>query len=223
MRRAPGRANPVWQRCIRGSGRGVLWAANARDCRRRRRPSNRQTVRRRGFGDGPLVPRPAAEPATRREPGAPEPSPAPRRSTATLRRRSPPPTGAVAATAAADPRNHGKSLTEQSDDVTETGREPQPFAAKSGRPKAIKSAPTTSDHQSTSCIGVSHGQAVILMMRRTVADGVRMCTGLAAPSKTGPMAIPPPPPSSTGCRKCWPRRCSAAPADWPRRSRGSKA
>src|SRR5204862_2414201 len=34
--------------------------------------------------------------------------------------------------------------------------------------------------------------AVMLTMRRTVADGVRMCTGLAAPSKTGPIAMPPP-------------------------------
>ena len=34
--------------------------------------------------------------------------------------------------------------------------------------------------------------AVMLTMRRTVADGVRMCTGLAAPSNTGPIAIPPP-------------------------------
>ena len=29
-------------------------------------------------------------------------------------------------------------------------------------------------------------------MRRTVADGVSTCTGLAAPSSTGPMAMPPP-------------------------------
>src|SRR5664279_962384 len=34
--------------------------------------------------------------------------------------------------------------------------------------------------------------AVMLMMRRTVAEGVRMCAGLAAPSSTGPMAMPPP-------------------------------
>src|SRR4051794_1852753 len=34
--------------------------------------------------------------------------------------------------------------------------------------------------------------AVMLTMRRTVADGVRMCTGLAAPSNTGPIAMPPP-------------------------------
>lgn len=34
--------------------------------------------------------------------------------------------------------------------------------------------------------------AVMLTMRRTVADGVRMCTGLAAPSSTGPIAMPPP-------------------------------
>ncbi len=31
--------------------------------------------------------------------------------------------------------------------------------------------------------------AVMLTMRRTVLDAVRMCTGLAAPSKTGPMAM----------------------------------
>src|SRR5882672_7181816 len=30
--------------------------------------------------------------------------------------------------------------------------------------------------------------AVMLMMRRTVAEGVRMCTGLAAPSRIGPIA-----------------------------------
>lgn len=35
-------------------------------------------------------------------------------------------------------------------------------------------------------------RAVMLTMRRTVADGVKMCTGKAAPSKTGPIAIPPP-------------------------------
>ncbi len=35
-------------------------------------------------------------------------------------------------------------------------------------------------------------KAVMLMMRRTVADGVRMCTGWAAPSSTGPIAMPPP-------------------------------
>lgn len=34
--------------------------------------------------------------------------------------------------------------------------------------------------------------AVMLTMRLTVADGVRMCAGLAAPSRTGPMAMPPP-------------------------------
>src|SRR3982751_3416049 len=34
--------------------------------------------------------------------------------------------------------------------------------------------------------------AVMLTMRRTVADGVRMCTGFAAPSSTGPIAMPPP-------------------------------
>ena len=34
--------------------------------------------------------------------------------------------------------------------------------------------------------------AVMLMMRRTVADGVKMCTGWAAPSRTGPIAMPPP-------------------------------
>ena len=34
--------------------------------------------------------------------------------------------------------------------------------------------------------------AVMLMMRRTVADGVRMWTGWAAPSSTGPIAMPPP-------------------------------
>jgi hypothetical protein len=34
--------------------------------------------------------------------------------------------------------------------------------------------------------------AVMLTMRRTVADGVRMCTGCAAPSSTGPIAMPPP-------------------------------
>ena len=34
--------------------------------------------------------------------------------------------------------------------------------------------------------------AVMLTMRRTVAEGVRMCTGWAAPSSTGPMAMPPP-------------------------------
>ncbi len=34
--------------------------------------------------------------------------------------------------------------------------------------------------------------AVMLTMRRTVVLGVRMCTGLAAPSSTGPMAILPP-------------------------------
>ncbi len=31
-------------------------------------------------------------------------------------------------------------------------------------------------------------QAVMLTMRRTVADGVSTCTGLAAPSSTGPIA-----------------------------------
>ena len=35
-------------------------------------------------------------------------------------------------------------------------------------------------------------RAVMFTMRRTVADGVRMLTGLAAPSSTGPMAMPPP-------------------------------
>ena len=34
--------------------------------------------------------------------------------------------------------------------------------------------------------------AVMLTMRRTVADGVRMCTGRAAPSRIGPMVTPPP-------------------------------
>src|SRR5262245_56112772 len=34
--------------------------------------------------------------------------------------------------------------------------------------------------------------AVMLTSRRTVADGVRMCTGLPAPNRTGPIAIPPP-------------------------------
>ena len=34
--------------------------------------------------------------------------------------------------------------------------------------------------------------AVMLTMRRTVAVGVNMCTGLAAPSSTRPMAMPPP-------------------------------
>ena len=32
--------------------------------------------------------------------------------------------------------------------------------------------------------------AVMLTMRRTVADGVRMCTGRAQPSSTGPTAMP---------------------------------
>ena len=32
--------------------------------------------------------------------------------------------------------------------------------------------------------------AVMLTMRRTVADGVRMCAGLAQPSSTGPIAMP---------------------------------
>jgi len=35
-------------------------------------------------------------------------------------------------------------------------------------------------------------KAVMLTMRRTVVLGVRMCTGLAAPSSTGPMAMLPP-------------------------------
>ena len=35
-------------------------------------------------------------------------------------------------------------------------------------------------------------RAVMLTTRRTVADGVRMCAGLAAPSSTGPIAMPPP-------------------------------
>lgn len=35
-------------------------------------------------------------------------------------------------------------------------------------------------------------KAVMLTMRRTVAEGVRMCAGWAAPSSTGPMAMPPP-------------------------------
>src|SRR5881628_1040352 len=35
--------------------------------------------------------------------------------------------------------------------------------------------------------------AVMLTTRRTVADGVRMCTGRAAPSRIGPMVTPPPP------------------------------
>ena len=34
--------------------------------------------------------------------------------------------------------------------------------------------------------------AVMLTMRRTVALAVRMCTGLLAPSRIGPMAMPPP-------------------------------
>ena len=34
--------------------------------------------------------------------------------------------------------------------------------------------------------------AVMLMMRRTVADGVRIWTGWAAPRSTGPIAMPPP-------------------------------
>ena len=34
--------------------------------------------------------------------------------------------------------------------------------------------------------------AVMLTMRRTVADGVRMCTGLATPSRIGPSVTPPP-------------------------------
>jgi hypothetical protein len=32
--------------------------------------------------------------------------------------------------------------------------------------------------------------AVMLTMRLTVADGVRICTGLAQPSSTGPIAMP---------------------------------
>ena len=35
-------------------------------------------------------------------------------------------------------------------------------------------------------------RAVIFTIRRTVALGVRMCTGSDAPSRTGPMAMPPP-------------------------------
>jgi len=35
-------------------------------------------------------------------------------------------------------------------------------------------------------------RAVMFTTRRTVAEAVRMCTGLAAPSNTGPMAMPPP-------------------------------
>ena len=34
--------------------------------------------------------------------------------------------------------------------------------------------------------------AVMLTRRRTVAEGVRMCTGRAAPSRIGPMVTPPP-------------------------------
>ena len=34
--------------------------------------------------------------------------------------------------------------------------------------------------------------AVMLTIRRTVAEGVSTCTGLSAPSNTGPMAMPPP-------------------------------
>jgi len=34
--------------------------------------------------------------------------------------------------------------------------------------------------------------AVMLTMRRTVAEGVSTCTGRSAPSSTGPMAMPPP-------------------------------
>jgi len=33
-------------------------------------------------------------------------------------------------------------------------------------------------------------KAVIFTIRRTVADGVKMCTGLAQPSKIGPIATP---------------------------------
>src|ERR1700741_2605513 len=33
-------------------------------------------------------------------------------------------------------------------------------------------------------------RAVMLTMRRTVADGVRMCTGRAQPSRIGPTAMP---------------------------------
>jgi hypothetical protein len=36
------------------------------------------------------------------------------------------------------------------------------------------------------------GRAVMLMMRRTVVDGVSTCTGRAAPNNTGPIAMPPP-------------------------------
>ena len=48
--------------------------------------------------------------------------------------------------------------------------------------------------------------AVMLTIRRTVADGVRMCTGFAMPSRIGPSVTPPPapPPRPRNAKRFWP-------------------
>src|SRR5260221_3055685 len=58
--------------------------------------------------------------------------------------------------------------------------------------KAVAHAVRPADCFSCSCAS-STASAVMLMMRRTVAVGVRMCTGLAAPSRIGPTVMPAPP------------------------------
>jgi hypothetical protein len=46
------------------------------------------------------------------------------------------------------------------------------------------------DQPQRSTFASATASAVMLTMRRTVTYGVRMCTGLAAPSRMGPMAMP---------------------------------
>src|SRR5260221_4762327 len=56
----------------------------------------------------------------------------------------------------------------------------------------VDHAGRAADCLACSCASTTQ-RAAMLMMRRTVAVGVRMCTGLAAPSRIGPTGIPAPP------------------------------
>ena len=135
-----------------------------------------------------------------------------RRSTAALRRRRPLPTGAVAATAAADPTKPREIPERTIGRCYRIGAETSTLCHIFGHDQeGIKYAPThaavsvgsvarriSADQMSVqlltqrAALASATASAVMLMMRRTVADGVRMCTGWAAPSSTGPIAMPPP-------------------------------
>ena len=67
------------------------------------------------------------------------------------------------------------------------------FGLTSERPLSPGALPSNGSRLDQRCaLASATVRAVMLTMRRTVVLGVRMCTGLAAPRSTGPMAMLPP-------------------------------